>query len=63
VARRCAFGLNATASTCPACPRNDAATGQYSYTWKTDKRWAGTCRQLVVRLVDGSEHIASFQFR
>jgi hypothetical protein len=41
----------------------DTATGQYSYTWKTDKKWAGSCRQLVVRLIDGSEHIASFQFR
>jgi hypothetical protein len=41
----------------------DAATEQYSYTWKTDKKWAGTCRQLVVRLIDGSEHSASFQFR
>jgi hypothetical protein len=41
----------------------DATTGQYSYTWKTDKSWAGTCRQLVLKLVDGSEHIAGFQFR
>jgi hypothetical protein len=41
----------------------DAATGQYSYTWKTDKKWAGSCRQLVVRLIDGTEHTASFQFR
>jgi hypothetical protein len=41
----------------------DAATGQYSYTWKTDKSWAGSCRQLILKLVDGSEHIAGFQFR
>jgi hypothetical protein len=41
----------------------DAASGQYSYTWKTDKAWANTCRQLTVRLVDGSEHVALFQFR
>jgi hypothetical protein len=41
----------------------DAATGQYTYTWKTDKKWAGTCRQLVLKLVDGTEHIASFTFR
>jgi hypothetical protein len=25
--------------------------------------WAGSCRQLMVRLVDGTEHIALFQFR
>jgi hypothetical protein len=41
----------------------DATTGQYSYTWKTDKKWAGSCRLLVLKLTDGSEHIASFQFR
>jgi hypothetical protein len=41
----------------------DPASGQYTYTWKTDKKWAGSCRQLVIRLVDGSEHIALFQFK
>jgi hypothetical protein len=41
----------------------DAANGQYSYTWKTDKSWAGQCRQLVVRLVDGTEHMANFKFK
>jgi hypothetical protein len=41
----------------------DAASGLYSYTWKTDKAWAGQCRQLVVRLVDGTEHVAAFMFK
>jgi hypothetical protein len=41
----------------------EAASGQYNYTWKTDKSWAGTCRQLVVRLVDGTEHVVSFRFK
>ncbi len=36
---------------------------QYIYTWKTENFWAGTCRQLVVRLNDGSEHRANFKFR
>ncbi|MCE7985038.1 MAG: hypothetical protein DYG89_28015 [Caldilinea sp. CFX5] len=40
----------------------DAATQTYSYIWKTDKAWAGTCRQLIVRLVDGTDHSALFQF-
>ncbi|MGH8468315.1 MAG: PxKF domain-containing protein [Gammaproteobacteria bacterium] len=31
--------------------------------WKTSKAWAGTCRQLVVRLNDGTEHKASFKFK
>lgn len=41
----------------------DAATGRYSYIWKTDSKWAGTCRQLVIRLADGTEHRANFTFR
>jgi hypothetical protein len=40
----------------------DAATAQYVYVWKTDKSWAGTCRQLIVKLVDGSYHRAYLKF-
>lgn len=40
----------------------DAESNQYIYVWKTDKSWAGTCRQLIVRLIDGSEHKANFTF-
>ena len=40
----------------------DAATDVYTYTWKTDKAWKGTCRELVLGLVDGSQHRARFQF-
>jgi hypothetical protein len=41
----------------------DATADQYVYVWKTDKSWAGTCRQLVVKLVDGTYHRANFQFK
>jgi hypothetical protein len=41
----------------------DAATDRYTYVWKTDKAWAGSCRELVLRLVDGTEHRARFQLR
>lgn len=41
----------------------DAATDQYHYNWKTLKAWEGTCRQLVVRLNDGSEYRANFNFK
>ena len=41
----------------------DPLTLQYAYRWKTDKAWAGTCRQLVVRLADGSVHEARFSLR
>lgn len=40
----------------------DATTGQYVYVWKTQKTWAGSCRRLVVRLVDGTERHADFAF-
>jgi hypothetical protein len=40
----------------------DATTDQYTYVWKTDKAWAKTCRQLTVRLSDGSDHVAYFKF-
>lgn len=41
----------------------DAATGQYIYVWKSDKLWAATCRQLVVRFADGSSaKVANFNF-
>lgn len=41
----------------------DPATDQYTYVWKTNKSWAGTCRQLVVILDDGSIHYANFQLK
>ena len=36
---------------------------QYSYVWKTDKSWAGACRQLVIKLTDGTTHSANFNFK
>jgi len=39
----------------------DATTDTYTYVWKTNKTWAGTCRQLQVKLVDGSVHAANFK--
>jgi hypothetical protein len=40
----------------------DATTDQYTYVWKTNKGWANTCRELVVKLDDGTEHLATFKF-
>jgi hypothetical protein len=40
----------------------DPVTAQYTYVWKTNKAWAGTCRQLVVGLNDGTTHTAWFNF-
>ena len=41
----------------------DPTTDQYIYVWKTEQAWAGTCRQLVVQLNDGSIHRANFKFK
>jgi uncharacterized repeat protein (TIGR01451 family) len=41
----------------------DPGADQYIYVWKTDASWAGTCRQLIVTLNDGSIHVANFKFR
>ncbi len=40
-----------------------AATGLYTYAWKTDPAWAGTQRQLVLGLADGTYYRATFAFR
>lgn len=36
---------------------------QYNYVWKTQNSWAGTCRQLVLTLNDGTVHTANFKFK
>jgi hypothetical protein len=41
----------------------DAATDLYTYIWKTDRAWKGTCRILNLRLSDGTDHLAKFRFR
>jgi hypothetical protein len=40
-----------------------AKTKLYTYDWRTDRAWAGTCRQLIVKLADGTERRANFQFK
>ena len=41
----------------------DPVADQYIYVWKTDDAWAGTCRQLIVKLSDGSTQTANFKFK
>jgi hypothetical protein len=41
----------------------DAATNQYTFVWKTERAWAGTCRQLILNLIDGTMYRANFRFR
>ena len=40
-----------------------AGTETYTYVWKTQKAWTGTCRQFTLRLMDGTAHTAIFDFR
>lgn len=40
----------------------DPVANQYTYVWKTDKNWAGTCRQFDLTLNDGTTHSAMFSF-
>jgi hypothetical protein len=39
-------------------PRRDL----YVYLWKTDRRWAGSCRRFLLELTDGTLHTANFSF-
>jgi hypothetical protein len=39
------------------------AADRYTYIWQTEQAWLGTCRAFVLRLTDGSEHVAHFRFR
>jgi len=41
----------------------DAASDRYNYVWKTERSWRGTCRMLIVRFNDNTEHYVKFRFR
>jgi microsomal dipeptidase-like Zn-dependent dipeptidase len=41
----------------------DRHCGQYSYVWKTDKEFAGSCRRFELNLNDGSSHAFVVRFR
>jgi uncharacterized protein len=40
----------------------NAATDQYTYIWKSDRNWAGTCREFLLKLADGTTQVAVFEF-
>ena len=39
------------------------SSDRYEYVWKTQKSWANTCRQLVLKFADGSTARANFTFK
>jgi hypothetical protein len=46
----------------PSGLSDDAATGQYTYVWKTSTALAGRCGRLELGLADGSDRYALFRF-
>lgn len=56
-------GVEQTVSAGGSSLAYDALTDTYSYVWKTDKAWAGKCRQLVLAFSDGSMARANFKFK
>jgi len=56
-------GVEVTVSAGGSSLQFDPTTGLYTYIWKTDKAWAGTCRQLVIGFADGSFARANFKFK
>jgi hypothetical protein len=34
-----------------------------TYVWKTSKNWKGKCGTFTLKLDDGTEHTADFQFK
>jgi hypothetical protein len=56
-------GLEATRPAGKSALGYAAGNGRYHYVWKTEKGWGGACRVLVIRLVDGTEHLAYFRFK
>jgi hypothetical protein len=40
----------------------DTTSQQYTYSWKTDKTWKGTCRQFTLKLDDGKAYPVLFSF-
>ncbi len=56
-------GVEQTVSAGASSLSYDPSTDQYRCVWKTEKSWENTCRQLVVKLEDGSFHRANFTFK
>jgi hypothetical protein len=55
--------LQATVTPGGSSLKYDPTVDTYTYPWRTSPGWADTCRQLVVRLVDGTDHFAYLKFQ
>jgi CSLREA domain-containing protein len=57
-----ADGIESTVTAGGSSLSYSTSTGRYTYVWKTDKSWTGTCRALIVKTKDGVTHRADFKF-
>lgn len=55
-------GIEETA-TSPSALSYSVGTGLYQLAWGTERSWANSCRELILRFRDGSEARARFEFR
>jgi hypothetical protein len=39
-----------------------ASTQTYTYVWRSERGWSGTCRRFTLRLDDGTVRTADFRF-
>lgn len=56
-------GIEQTVTAGGSSLQYDALADVYTYVWKTDKAWAGTCRQLVLGFADGTFERANFKLK
>jgi hypothetical protein len=57
-----ADGIESTVTAGNSSLSYDGSSDQYTYVWKTDSSWTGTCRALVLKMKDGTVHRALFKF-
>jgi hypothetical protein len=55
--------MDATDTTGQSGLSYNAAADEYTYVWKTNKSWAGTCRVVTIQLNDGTVHELYFKFK
>jgi hypothetical protein len=46
----------------PGSRELESSGDSYHFNWKTEQAWAGTCRQLIIRLQDVRDPVAYFRF-
>jgi hypothetical protein len=57
-----ADGIESTVTAGNSSLSYDGSSDQYTYVWKTESSWTGTCRALVLKMKDGTVHRAVFKF-